>query len=76
MTNKCVQEFEIKFYDSYINALLQDKGRAVKIEIENNHLPQSISIENDGISQNYRMIPFKRQGDSGMYLENVYVLIS
>jgi hypothetical protein len=73
--SKCVQEFELKFYEAYIDALLDEDYELVKVEIENNHLPQSITLENDGNIKNYRLIPFKRSA-KGSSLENVYVLIS
>ena len=73
--SKCVQEFKLKFYEAYIDALLDEDFQLVTIEIENNHLPQSITLENDGKIKNYRLIPFKRS-DKGSSLENVYVLIS
>lgn len=72
---KCVQEFQLKFYEAYIDALLNQNFEIKTIEIENNHLPQSISLENDGKIKIYRLIPFKRS-DKGSSLENVYVLIS
>lgn len=72
---KGVQEFEIKFFQAYVDALLNQNFIIRTIEVENNHLPQTITIDNEGESKNYRMIPFKRSNDRGNYLENVYVYI-
>jgi hypothetical protein len=73
---KCVQEFELKFYPTYLDALLNEKYVCIVLEIENNTLPSSISIEIDGEMKNYRLKSFKRQTQTSNYLENVYILMT
>jgi cell fate regulator YaaT (PSP1 superfamily) len=72
---KCVQEFELKFYNTYLDALLDEKYFIKTLEIENNTLPNTVSIEIDGKIKKYRLKPFKRQTSGSNYLENVFVLI-
>jgi hypothetical protein len=76
MTNKCVQEFELKFYNTYLDALMDEKYLLKIIEVENNTLPSSITIEINGNLENFRLKPFKRQNERGTFLENVYLKIS
>ena len=73
---KCVQEFDMKFYETYLDALM-DKAYVLKtLEIEQNTLPNSVTIEIDGISKIYRLKPFKRPSKEGnvFYIENAYIL--
>lgn len=70
---KCVQEFNIKFYLTFLDAVLDTNYRTIKIEIENNTLPSSLNIELDGEIKNFRLKPFQRQSAKGNFLENVYI---
>jgi hypothetical protein len=76
MTNKSVQEFEIKFFRTYLNALLCENYVLKIIEVENNTLPNSITIEIDGVLKDFRLKPFQRQNERGNFIENVYILMS
>lgn len=73
MTNKCVQEFELKFYFTYLDAVLDEKYLKRTIEVENNTLPNSISIEIDGNIKNFRLKPFKRAYKNANFIENAYI---
>lgn len=73
MTNKCVQEFEIKFYFNYLDAVLDEKYLKKLVEVENNTLPSSITIEIDGNIKNFRLKPFKRESKNANFIENVYI---
>lgn len=75
MTNKSVQEFEIKFYFNYLDAVLDEKFITKTLEIENNTLPSSLTIEIDGNIKNFRLKPFKRQNNGDSFIENVYIEI-
>lgn len=73
---KCVQEFELKFYDTYLSALLDEHYFYHKLEIENNTLPNTVTIEYQNKSLIYRLKPFKRETSQGTFLENVYIKMS
>ena len=70
---KCVQEFELKFYDTYLDALLDEKYIKKTIEVENNTLPSSLTIEIEGKVKKFRLKPFQRVSGQARYLENVYI---
>lgn len=73
---KCVQEFDMKFYETYLDALMDKDFMLKTLEIEQNTLPNSVTIEIDGISKIYRLKPFKRPSKEGnfFYIENAYIL--
>ena len=75
-SDKGVREELMKFYDTHLDALLNEKETIRRVDIESTHYPQSISIGNDGDIEVFRLKTFSRNCEGCTFLENVYIKIT
>lgn len=73
--NKAVREVEFKFFSKYIDAIMDENYYLKILEIENNQLPEAVSVEINSNLKNFRLKHFQRQNERGSFLEQVYILI-
>lgn len=73
---KAVREVEFKFFTKYIDALMNENYYLKTLEIENNQYEESVSVEFNGKTEDFRLKRFQRQNNEGNFLESVYIQIS
>lgn len=74
--SKAVSEKEVKFYPTYLDALMNENYELMTLEYESLIPPTSISIEIKGVMKDFRLKSFKRQKGNDSFIENAYILIS
>lgn len=73
MAPKTVVEIEFKFYLCFLDAILDQNYFIHSLDVEDNSIPEIISLERNNLSETFRLKPLPR---SGNVIEKIFIKMS